>query len=112
MKRFTLFFGIILLTTILAACSEPVNDVVDVTVNGEKKQLSADVFAIISKKDQLTVKAAILPEEKGTIEIVKDEITYKLFQHDNSAIAYFNDGDIFQYEISKEEFNQVKNAIK
>lgn len=112
MKKFKLVFFITLLITILIGCSQASNSLIEVNINGEVKQLKDDVFSLISKKDQPTVKLAINPQEKGDIEIVKENITYKLFEKGNGAVVYFNDGEITQYEISKDELNKIKEAIK
>jgi hypothetical protein len=50
--------------------------------------------------------------DKGDIEIEYDEVTYKVFESKYSGIVYFNNGEIYQYEITPDELNEIKNAIK
>lgn len=113
MNKIKIFFAVTLLITTLIGCSQTGNTLINVTIDGEMKQITGDVFAIISNKNQLTVKSAISPSEKGDIEIVRNNVTYKIFENNGkSAVVYFNDGGITQYEISKDDLDKIKKLIK
>lgn len=112
MKKKSFVLSIFLLIAFLFGCSENNSSSVEVIFNGEVKTISNDVFSLFSNKNAPPLKSAISPSEIGDIEISSNNITYKIFQRENTFIVYFNDGDIFQYEISIIDFNKIKNSLK
>ncbi|MDA1675611.1 hypothetical protein [Bacillus cereus group sp. TH152-1LC] len=100
---------IIMINLFLAGCS---NDNVKVTVNGEPKVISENVLEMISKKNEIAVKRDINPNQKGDIEIKYNGILHKIFVGKNSAIVYFKDEKITQYEISLDELREIQERIK
>lgn len=107
MKKFILTI-VILSILIVTACENGI----EVKVDGGERVISEDVFELISNKDKPTVKLAILPDEKGNIEIEYLGILYKIFQFEDKDVVYFKDGQIYQYELTKFEVDKVEKALR
>ncbi|MCU7667748.1 hypothetical protein [Bacillus thuringiensis] len=105
-----IFIGfIVMISVLLTGCSH--NDV-QVKVNGKSKVISESALRLVSLKNRLPVKSSVPATEIADIKIEHNGILHEVFIVGGSAIVYFNDGTIKQYEISLNELQKIQKEIR
>ncbi|MDA1675610.1 hypothetical protein [Bacillus cereus group sp. TH152-1LC] len=100
---------IVMISVLLTGCSY--NDV-QVKVNGKSKVISESALRLVSLKNRLPVKSSVPATEIADIKIEHNGILHEIFIVGDSAIVYFNDREIKQYEISLDELQKIQREIK
>lgn len=107
MKKTKFLLCMVLFSMLFTACSKN-NEVV---INGEKKTVSHKFIKTITKKNELTVKSAIIDDTGLVYKIEYQGKTYKVYNFDgNNAIVKL--GKEFQYEISSTEYERIQKEAK
>lgn len=105
-----IFISLIAMISIfLTGCS---HDDVQVKINGESKIISKSALRLVSLKNRLSVKSSVPATEIADIKIEHNGTLHEIFIVGDSAIVYFNDGAIRQYEISLDELQKIQKEIK
>ncbi|GAB6439869.1 hypothetical protein CON36_32910 [Bacillus cereus] len=99
----------VMFSILLFGCS---HDNVQVKVNGKSTLISKSALRLVSLKNRLPVKSSVPATEIADIKIEHNGTLHEIFIVGDSAIVYFNDGAIRQYEISLDELQKIQKEIK